>query len=168
MFQLQMSLNKKQAGSVIKSAVIKHYARGKYRNYTGRLYTNVRNGKLPIHTEAITRRMRMFPLTTKVPLYRGVGGMVRNKVKLNTVLSNGKLVNNSISSFSYNRNTARFFARKRGFILVLPPGRYPAINAKQFIGNRSENEVTLYPGTFYVTGRNNNTGNVIVRYVRRT
>jgi hypothetical protein len=26
----------------------------------------------------------------------------------------------------------------------------------------------LYPGTFYVTGRNNNTGNVIVRYVRRT
>lgn len=162
------SPNKKQAASVIKSAVIKHYARGKYRNYTGKLYTNVRNGKLPTHTEAITRRMRMFPLTTKVPLYRGVGGMVRNKVKLNTILSNGKLVNNSISSFSYNRNTARFFARKRGFIIVLPPGRYPAINAKQFIGNSRENEVTLYPGTFYVAGRNNNTGNVIVRYVRRT
>lgn len=162
------SPNKKKAASVIKRAVIKHYARGKYRNYTGKLYTNVRIGKLPTHTEAITRRMQMFPLTTTVPLYRGVGGMVRNKVKLNIVLSNGKLVNNSISSFSYNRNTARFFARKRGFILVLPPGRYPAINAKQFIGNKSEGEVTLFPGTLYVTGRNNNTGNVIVRYVRRT
>jgi hypothetical protein len=162
------SPNKKKAARVIKRAVIKHYARGKYRNYTGKLYTNVRTGKLPTHTEAITRRMQMFPLTTTVPLYRGVGGMVRNKVKLNTVLSNGKLENNSISSFSYNRNTARWFARKRGFILVLPPGRYPAINAKQFIGNNTEGEVTLFPGTLYVTGRNNNTGNVIVRYVRRT
>ena len=160
------SPNKKKAASVIKRAVIKHYARGKYRNYTGKLYTNVRIGKLPTHTEAITRRMQMFPLTTTVPLYRGVGGMVRNKVKLNKVLTNGKLVNNSISSFSYNRNTARFFARKRGFILVLPPGRYPAINAKQFIGNKSEGEVTLFPGTLYVTGRNNNTGNVIVRYLK--
>ena len=162
------SPNTKKAASVIKRAVIKHYARGKYRNYTGKLYTNVRKGKLPTHTKAITRRMQMFPLTTSVPLYRGVGGMVRNKVKLNTVLSNGKLENNSISSFSYNRNTARWFARKRGFILVLPPGRYPAINAKQFIGNNTEGEVTLFPGTLYVTGRNNNTGNVIVRYVRRT
>ena len=160
------SPNKKKAASVIKRAVIKHYARGKYRNYTGKLYTNVRIGKLPTHTEAITRRMQMFPLTTTVPLYRGVGGMVRNKVKLNKVLTNGKLVNNSISSFSYNRNTARFFARKRGFIIVLPPGRYPAINAKQFIGNKSENEVTLFPGTFYVTGRNNTTGNVFVRYLK--
>jgi hypothetical protein len=160
---------KKAAASVIKRAVIKHYARGKYRNYTGKFYRNVRNGKRPTHTEAITRRMRMFPLTTTAPLYRGVGGMGFNKVKLNTVLSNGKLVNNSISSFSYNRNTAQFFARKRGFIFVLPPGRYPAINRKKFTGTTSsENEVTLYPGTFHVTGRNNNTGNVLVRYVRRT
>jgi hypothetical protein len=157
---------KKEAASVIKRAVIKHYARGKYRNYTGKFYRNVRNGKRPAQMEAITRRMRLFPMTTTVPLYRGVGGMGANKVKLNTVLSNGRLVNNSISSFSYNRNTAQFFARKRGFIMVLPPGRYPAINRKQFTGNRTENEVTLHPGTFYVTGRNNNTGNVMVRYLK--
>ena len=166
---VSLSPNKKRAGGIIKRAVVKYYARGKYRNYTGRAYTSVRSGALPTHTAAITRRMRMFPLTTKAPLYRGVGGRVRSSIKINKVMSNGKLVNNSISSFSYNRNTARFFAGKRGFVLVLPPGRYPAINARQFIGNRLlEKEVTLYPGTFYVTGRNEGTGNVKVRYVPRT
>lgn len=160
--------NNKQAARVIKRSVIKHYTRGKYRNYTGNsnFYRNTRTGETPLHVKAITRRMLMFPLTTKVPLYRGVGGAPANKVKLNKVLSNGKLVNNSIASFSYNRNTARFFAKKRGFIIVLPPGRYPAINATKFIGNKSESEVTLFPGTFYVTGRNN-TGNVMVRYLQK-
>jgi hypothetical protein len=104
----------------------------------------------------------MFPVTTTAPLYRGVKS---RKFTANKVMANGKLVNKSFSSFSYNRQRAANFAFSApgGFIIVLPPGRYPAINAGNFIGLHFEKEVTLAPGIYKVNGRSTK-GNINVRF----
>jgi hypothetical protein len=155
--------SRKNAGRTIKRAVLKKYTQNKYRNYTEELYKNIRKGALPLHSIAIARRMRMFPVTTTAPLYRGV---VSRKLTAKKVLDNGKLVNNSFSSFSYNRFRAQNFAAagQNGFVIVLPPGRYPAINAAKFIDYNFEREVTLAPGTYIVNGGKNNKGNIKVKF----
>ena len=153
----------KSAARTIKRIVTKKYTQGKYRNYTTTLYGPIRRGEFPAHKSALLRRMRMFPVTVNFPLYRGINYKLGENA-----LRNGKLVNNSFSSFSKIRGTARLFGTGGGssvwgHMLVLPPGRYPAINRGRFINNYIEREITLAPGVYTVNGLTNK-GNIRVTY----
>jgi len=162
----------KNAARTIKRAVTKRYAMGKYRNFTNIFHHHVRSGRAPTHFSAIERRMRTFPVSVNVPLYRGVA--IKNYLPPNfptkeKILANGSFINRSFASYSKNRNTAVGFGNTNNFpyyILVLPPGRYPAINREKFIGNKNEREVTLAPG-IYIVNKNKpltNNGNIRVTY----
>jgi len=164
----------KNAARTIKRAVTKSYAQSKYRNYTKGVHLRIRGGGLPKHFAAIERRMRTFPVTVNVPLYRGVA--IKNYLPANfptkeKILKNGSFINRSFTSFSKNRSTAKEFFTGRFnnlpyYILVLPPGRYPAINREKFVGEKNESEVTLAPG-IYTVNKNKpltNNGNIRVTY----
>ena len=160
----------KEAARTIKRIVMKIDARSKYQNFVGnggisRVYQQIRAGNLPTHVTAITRRMHMFPVKVNVPLYRGI----RSGPTMNKLLSQGYLVNKSITSFSTNRWMAESFStnnNKKGYILVLPPGKYPAINRQKFAWNISEFEITLAPGVYTINKNRprTNNGNIRVTY----
>jgi hypothetical protein len=101
--------------------------------------------------------MYTFPVKVNVPLYRGI-----NSNLIANLLKNGQLTNKSFSSFSKRRYEAKSFGNTN-HLLVLPPGKYPAINRERFIGNREEHEVTLAPGVYTMNGYTNR-GNVRVTY----
>ena len=143
------SPRKKEAQRTIKRIVTKKYTLGKYRNWSEVKYANIKAGRAPTHATAMLRRMKMFPVTINQPLYRGISGYA-----IKNILLGNKQLNNSFASFSVNFNQARRFAAGGGFIMILPPGRYPAINSRTFGGsNGLEKEVTLAPG-FYVLNKN--------------
>jgi hypothetical protein len=148
----------RQAARTIKRIVTKKYTRRKYRNFTINSYRAIRRGELPTHTSAIKRRMHMFPIRVNVPLYRGLRPQWAQKL-----LNNGQLLNTSFSSFSKNKSVTRNFASYSGKIIVLPPGKYPAINRERFTGSTYEHEITLAPGVFTMNGYTNK-GNIRVRY----
>lgn len=148
----------RQAARTIKRIVMKKYTRRKYRNFILSNYGAIRRGELPTHTSAIKRRMHMFPIRVNVPLYRGLRPQRAQKL-----LNNGQLINTSFSSFSKNRNVARNFASYSGKLIVLPPGKYPAINREHFTGSRYESEVTLAPGVYTMNGFTNK-GHIRVTY----
>ena len=147
----------KQAARTIKRIVTKKYAQAKYRNYTGSIYPLIRRGFRPLHATAIKRRMHAFPIQVNVPLYRGI-----NSNLIDRLINNGQLVNTSFSSFSKRRSVAKRFGHTNQF-LVLPPGKYPAINRERFIDNYYEREVTLAPGVYTMNGYTNK-GNIRVTY----
>jgi hypothetical protein len=147
----------KSAARTIKRIVTKKYAQEKYRNYTVNEFAHIRRGFRSMHTSAIKRRMYAFPVKVNVPLYRGVPRTLIAKL-----LNSGQLVNTSFSSFSKSRNVAERFANNPR-VLVLPPGRYPAINRKRFLNNSYEYEVTLAPGVYTMNGFTNK-GNIRVTY----
>jgi len=147
------SLTPKKAAAIIKREVTKKYAQRYYKSFTGENYRSIRKGSMPLHTSSILRRMKNHPIVLNTPIYRGI--------RSNKRIVNGKLLNRSFASFSKNKSVANRFAREmfnvnnhNGFILVLQPGKYPAINREKFIGNSSEREITLAPGTYTVTKRN--------------
>lgn len=148
----------RQAARTIKRIVTKKYTQGKYRNYIKSKYGAIRRGELPTHTSAIKRRMHMFPIYVNVPLYRGIRPQIAQKL-----LNNGQLLNTSFSSFSKNKNVARNFASYNGKLIVLPPGKYPAINREGFTGSSYESEVTLAPGVYTMNGYTNK-GHIRVTY----
>lgn len=153
---------RKEAERIIKRIVMKKYSMEKYKHFTddSNLYKSIRRGNLPIHSTTIKRRMIMHPVTVKVPLYRGFTYSKNFAEAYRT----GKWVNHSFASFSKDFRVAVSFAppfsNGRHFIIVLPPGKYPAINREKFIRNRHESEITLAPGTYYMN-RNKN-GRVII------
>ena len=162
----------KQAARTIKRIVTKSHAKAKYRNFTNMTYAYIRAGKAPTHFSALQRRMRTYPVTVNVPLYRGVA--IRNYLPKNfptkkKILKNGYFINKGFASYSKNRNVALGFGNSNDspyYILTLPPGRYPAINREKFVGNANEMEVTLAPG-IYTVNRNRpltNNGNIRVTY----
>lgn len=99
----------------------------------------------------------MFPVKVNVPLYRGI-----NSSLIANLLENGQLINKSFSSFSKRRFFAERFTNNSR-MLVLQPGKYPAINRKRFLNNSHEKEVTLAPGVYTMNGLTNN-GNIRVTY----
>jgi len=163
----------KQAARTIKRAVTRMHAQNKYYNYTRCHSARIRDGQCPTHFSALLRRMRMFPVNVNVPLYKAIKipqPLPNNFPTKEKVLKNGYLVNKSFASFTKNRSVSReflLFSRgKSPYILVLPPGRYPAINREKFVGNANEMEVTLAPG-IYTVNRNRpltNNGNIRVTY----
>jgi len=148
----------KEAARTIKRIVTKKYAQKKYENYRGPNYGRIRRGLLPKHTSALQRRARIFPTHVNSHLYRGISNFSKNQI-----LQKGYLVNKSFSSFSKSREIAKSFSGNVGVILVLPPGKYPAINSEKFTGNRREREVTIAPGIYTVNGLTNS-GNIRVTY----
>jgi hypothetical protein len=147
----------KSAARTIKRIVTKKYTQGKYRNFTENEFAHIRRGFRPMHTSAIKRRMYAFPVKVNVPLYRGV-----SRSRIEKLLKNGQFVNTSFSSFSKGRFVAERFTNNSR-VLVLPPGRYPAINRKSFLNNSYEYEVTLAPGVYTMNGYTNK-GNIRVTY----
>ena len=63
---------KKEASRTIKRIVMKRYAQKAFLNYTGNNYANIKSGKFPTKSQALFRRMKMFPITVNAPLYRGI------------------------------------------------------------------------------------------------
>jgi hypothetical protein len=149
--------NEKNAARTIKRIVLKKQALGHYRKFTGAHSTNIKAGKNIIASTSLFRRMKTYPITSNKPLYRGLTG----ENIYNKFMRNGKL-NNSFASFALNnKNVALEFASgsgsgKKGFVIILPPGRYPGINSKKFGGGGfSEREVTLAPGTYTINKNKN-------------
>jgi len=140
--------SRKQAGRTIKRIVIKKNAQKHYSKYTGSNSTAIKRGNDPVAAASLFRRMKSYPVTVKVPIYRGF----LNPNLYSKFIKNGRL-NNSFASFSKNKSTAQEYAASsgKGFVIVLPPGRYPAINSTVFgRGKWGESEVTLAPGTYTV------------------
>ncbi len=167
------SPRKKNAARTIKRIVTKKYTVGKYRNFKGMHYTSIKSGNYPTHASSLMRRMKTFPVNLQMPIYRGVqnfGANVYGRPKiLNKLLANGKL-ENSFASFSTNKKYAKGYSWK-GLVMVLPPGRYPAINSSKFgFPNNREKEITLAPG-YYILNKtkninmNGNTPIVPVKYI---
>jgi hypothetical protein len=162
----------KQAARTIKRIVTKSHAKAKYKNYTNMMFYSIRQGKAPTHFSALQRRMRTYPVTVNVPLYRGVAVkyyLPKNFPTKEKILKNGYFINKSFASYSKNRNTALGFGNTNNepfYILRLPPGRYPAINREKFVGERNEMEVTLAPGIYTVNKNKplSNNGNIRVTY----
>ena len=112
--------------------------------------------------------MHASPIRVNTNLYRGLNAKFTRKLLLN-----GYLNDNYLASFSKNKNVAIGFTRTgknnnniREKVLVLKPGRYPAINEKNnriSKGNTPEREVTLAPGRYTFAGFTRN-GNIIVKY----
>jgi len=167
----------KSAARTIKRIVTKKYAQKKYRNYTGvtgsLVFHHLRTGWAPTHFSALQRRMRTYPVTVNVPLYRGVAikkSLPKNFPTKEKILKNGYFINKSFASYSKKRSVALGFGNTINnlpyYILTLPPGRYPAINREKFVGNANEKEITLAPG-IYTVNRNRpltNNGNIRVTY----
>jgi hypothetical protein len=112
--------------------------------------------------------MHASPIRVNTNLYRGL-----NTNLIRKLLKNGYLNDNYLSSFSKNKSIATGFTRSNknndsllGKVLILKPGRYPAINeAKNRIssGNTPEREVTLAPGRYTLVGITPS-GNIKVNY----
>jgi len=88
--------------------------------------------KQPYLAKLLRQRMKNLPITTTVPLYRGVG-LGHNK----SVWPNkGSYVTNRFRSFSKSIKVANMFAGPRGTIYVIAPGTYPAINIANYVERR--------------------------------
>ena len=163
----------KSAARTIKRIVTKKTVQRKYVNYTNIHYAHIRAGRAPTHFSALQRRMRTYPVTVNVPLYRGVAikkSLPKNFPTKEKILKNGYFINKSFASYSKKRRVALGFGNTINnlpyYILTLPPGRYPAINREKFVGNANEREITLAPG-IYTVNRNRpltNNGNIRVTY----
>ena len=156
----------KSAARTIKRIVTKKYTQGKYKWYTRTGYDEIRRaGKTHPAYSTILRRMHMFPVTVTTPLYRGVSPW--KNLSYTNIIRQGGFTNRSFTSFSKKRSVALNFTLFQGnskpYVLVLPPGTYPAINRTVFVGNKRESEVTLAPGVYTVNGLTNK-GNIRVTY----
>jgi hypothetical protein len=159
---------KKEAARTIKRSVVKHYVRKAFLNYTGNNYANIKSGKAPTKAPALYRRMKMFPVTVNVPLYRGItnkNGSLYKQLQANGVLKN------SFASFSRNKRTANSFAfgmpsmNVKHIVLILPPGRYPGINSRTFRSKGHEvNEVLLAPGKYTINKNKTKNNNFVERF----
>lgn len=167
------SPRKKNAARTIKRIVTKKYTVGKYKNFKGLHYTGIKSGNYPTHASSLMRRMKVFPINVRVPIYRGMQNFSaafsgRPKI-LNKLLANGK-IENSFTSFSTNKKYAKRYSWK-GLVMVLPPGRYPGINSSKFgFPNNREKEITLAPG-YYILNKTKNinmNGNTPIVHVKYT
>jgi hypothetical protein len=161
------SPRRKEAARTIKRIMVKRYTMGKYRAFKASS-TGIKMGTRPTHASALMRRMKMFRVTVNVPIYRGMHNfrakLYKRKPMYNT-LTNGGAIKNSFASFSKNKNYAAKYAWK-GLVLVLPPGRYPAINAMKFgYPKNRETEITLAPGEYTLNNTRNITRNGNVPFV---
>ena len=152
---------KKEASRTIKRAVMKHYTRKAFFNYSGKNSANIKSGKFPTKSQALYRRMKMFPIRVNVPLYRGMVDRTGNLFK--KLRTNGEM-NNSFSSFTRSKNLANSFAfgmptmNAKHIVLILPPGIYPAISrSKNFrtVGYEKD-EVLLAPGKYIINKTKSN------------
>lgn len=147
------SPKKKEAARTIKRAVMKHRVKRTFKEYTYNKYNNIKSGKEPMKAQTLYRRMKMFPVTINTPLYRGV--LNKNGSLLKQLDISG-MMKNSFSSFSRSRNVAESYLKGmpssnvKYILLVLPPGRYPAINSRKFKSWFPESEVLLAPGNYKV------------------
>ena len=151
------SPKRKEAARTIKRTVIKSHVKGVFYNYTRNKYNNIKSGRAPVSATALFRRMKMFPVAVNTPLYRGI--INKNGTLIKQLRNSGNMLN-SFASFSRSQSIAKGFLvgmpsiNAKHILLVLPPGRYPAINSRTFKSNSPlELEVLLAPGT-YVVNRN--------------
>jgi hypothetical protein len=107
--------------------------------------------------------MHANPIRVNTNLYRGTSASF-----IRRLLTNGYLDNNRLTPFTRTRNIAKTFTQHHtnntGQILVLEPGRYPAINERRYKGHSSENEITLAPGRYILMGYTP-AGNLKVKYI---
>jgi hypothetical protein len=153
---LNNSTRRKEAARTIKRAVMKSHVKTVFHNYTSNKYHNVKRGKAPINAAALFRRMKMFPVTINTPLYRGI--INKNGTLIKKLRNSGKM-KNSFASFSRSESIARSFlvgTNAKHLLLILPPGRYPAINSRNFRSNNpTEQEVLLAPGNYVLNKPSN-------------
>jgi len=151
---LTNSPRRKEAARTIKRAVMKSHVKTVFHNYTSNKYHNIKTGKAPVSAAALFRRMKMFPINVNTPLYRGI---INKNGTLMRKLKNSGNIQNSFASFSRSESIARSFLvgmpsmNAKHLLLILPPGRYPAINSRTFRSNAPlEKEVLLAPGKYVV------------------
>jgi hypothetical protein len=149
-----MDPRKKEAARTIKRIVTKRYTMGKYKMFKGVNSGEIKAGQKPTAASALMRRMKMFPVTVNVPIYRGLSNSAGRAKRLkqntiyNSLIKEGGEFKNSFASFTTNEKFARVYGYT-GLVLVLPPGRYPAINSKKFGHPKNkEAEITLAPGVY--------------------
>jgi len=164
--------NKKEAARTIKRIVMKRHAQKAFLNYTGNNYANIKSGKSPIKAQTLFRRMKMFPITVNAPLYRGIVNTHGNLFK--QLRTNG-VMKNSFASFTRHKGTANSFAfgmpsmNVKHLVLILPPGRYPAINSKNFRAKGFEaDEVLLAPGKYIINKNKTKNSNFVERFGYRS
>jgi|LakMenEpi03Aug12_release.lakeMendotaPanAssembly.Ray.scaffolds.fasta_scaffold146410_3 hypothetical protein len=164
------SPRRKQAARTIKRAVMKHSVKKAFSNYTNSNYANIKSGNAPAKAQALYRRMKMFPVTINTPLYRGVINKNGTLMKKLEIFGN---MQNSFASFSRSRGVAESFLvgmpsmDAKHILLVLPPGRYPAINSRKFRSRiQEECEVLLAPGNYVVNTSKTKPGNFKPRFGR--
>jgi hypothetical protein len=163
------SPRRKEAARTIKRIAVKQYTKGKYGGFKGMSYTGIKAGRRPTNASALMRRMKMFRVTVNTPLYRGLQNFKASVYKrepiYNALTKPGGSLKNSFASFSKSKNYAAKYAWK-GLVLVLPPGRYPAINAAKFgYPKNREAEITLAPGVYTLNTTRNITRNRNVPFV---
>lgn len=164
--------SKKEAARTIKRIVMKRYARKAFLNYSGNNYANIKSGKAPTKSQALFRRMKMFPITVKEPLYRGIVNVHGNLFK--QLRTNGAM-KNSFASFTKHKSIANSFAfgmpsmNVKHIVLILPPGRYPAISSKNFKAKGFEaDEVLLAPGKYIINKNKTKNSNFMERFGYRS
>ena len=163
----------KEAARTIKRAVMKKYAQKAFLGYTDSNYVNIKSGKAPTKAMALFRRMKMFPITVNVPLYRGL--LNRNGTTYNTLKKNG-VFTNSFSSFTKHKGTANSFAfgipptmNAKYMVFILPPGRYPAISSNNFKARGFEgHEIVLAPGKYVINKNKTKNSNFVNRFGYRS
>lgn len=149
-----------------------------FENYTRSWYLNMRNPvneRVKNRMNSLKNYMNKHPLNVNSEIYRGIPRMYNyNNINNNTnyvqkLKNHGFLNSNSFISFSKNRKIANSYARGNGIVIVLGPGRYPAVqNGKNgFISeHKGEYEVLLAPGRITLGNKRPN-GSYKVKYTRK-
>jgi hypothetical protein len=100
-------------------------------------------------------------LNTQV-LYRGL--------KSNRI-SNNMYLNNSVSSWSSNKNIAKYFAKENGIVIMIPKnvmGTNPYIKYQNYLNeNNDEKEYILPPGKFKLSPANKNNVRKVIEFTPR-
>lgn len=163
------SPRRKEAARTIKRVVMKSHVKRVFKNYTENKYHNIKTGKAPINAAALFRRMKMFPVTVNTPLYRGI--INKNGTLLEKFKTSGNF-KNSFASFSRSESVGRSFLvgmpsmNAKHLLLILPPGRYPAINSRNFKSymGQSEQEILLAPGNYIINTNKTKPSNLNPRF----
>ena len=153
-----------------------------YLNYSHGWFLGMRK---PNPTQNIKNRINVLqnwmnrnPINIGTAIYRGIPKRFTdpNNNNFNSttnysrkMLNQGYLNSNSFISFSKNPLIAKGYGLN-GIVVVLPPGRYPAVeNGRNgFATNMNEREVVLAPGRLTLVNRNPNAnGRYKVTYTRK-
>lgn len=163
--KLQNAINKFNSSSVISTRSRLKNMYSEHKRSSLRTFEN-RKGRTKNNFKTLVSYMHANPLRVNTNLYRGTTATF-----IKRLLTNGYLDNNRVTPFTRNKNIAQTFIHgyvngsrnNTGKVLILKPGRYPAINERRYNEKSYENEVTLAPGRYTLVGVTPN-GNLKVNY----